>query len=127
MKKRPLSPHLQIYKPQLTSVLSILHRFSAVLMLGGLMALVGYFTTLVLLPTFFTMVHSFLTSLTGKILVSLFLLVFWFFVGTSIRYLVWDTGRGFSLQEVYASGQFAVLMTFVLTAFTILALWGKLI
>lgn len=91
------------------------------------MALIGYFTTLVLLPGFFTMVHTFLTSLIGKFLIGIFLLVFWFFVGTSIRYLVWDTGRGFSLEAVYASGQFAILMTFLLTAFTILALWVKLI
>lgn len=76
MKKRPLSPHLQIYKPQLTSVLSILHRFSALMMLGGLMALIGYFTTLVLLPGFFTMVHTFLTSLIGKFLIGIFC---WFF------------------------------------------------
>ena len=91
------------------------------------MALVGYFTALVLLPEVFTALHAFLTSLIGRLFVGLFFLIFWFFIGTSIRCLVWDTGRGLSLETVYASGQFVVLMTFFLTAFTVLALWVKLI
>jgi succinate dehydrogenase / fumarate reductase cytochrome b subunit len=69
---------------------------------------------------------SAVAMLWGKALLSIFILFFWFFVGTSLRYLVWDTGRGFELKNVYASGFFVLIMSVVLTAFSVLALWGKL-
>lgn len=125
-KQRPLSPHLQIYKPQLTSSLSIFHRFSALIMLGGIFALIGFFYSVTMRAGLYTYLSSAIAMIWGKALLSIFILFFWFFVGTSLRYLVWDTGRGFELKNVYASGFFVLIMSVVLTAFSVLALWGKL-
>jgi succinate dehydrogenase / fumarate reductase cytochrome b subunit len=125
-KQRPLSPHLQIYKPQLTSSLSIFHRFSALIMLGGVLALIGFFYSIAMKSELYACFSSAVAMLWGKALLSIFILFFWFFVGTSLRYLVWDTGRGFELKNVYASGFFVLIMSVVLTAFSVLALWGKL-
>ena len=89
--KRPLSPHLQIYKPQLTSVLSITHRFTGVVL--------SLFS--ILIP------FSLLIISLGSDYYQLFLLIFL------------DMGLGLSIKDSYMSGYLVILLSVILTSFTI--------
>lgn len=121
--KRPLSPHLSIYKPQISSVLSIMHRITGVflfifvlalswLMIFMLSSSMGF---LLLECDFSTIVNSFLFK--ACLLGGLFCLYFHLFNG--IRHLFWDIGLGFEISSMYKSGWFVVFCTLLMTAFTL--------
>lgn len=119
-KGRPLSPHLTIYKPQISSVLSILHRITGVANFVGLSVLIWWFFLLTykfdnILESGFTqfMKGSFGIAILIAFTFSLFLHLF-----TGIRHLFWDMGKGFSLKSMTVSGLLAVFSAVVMTAFT---------
>lgn len=114
---RPLSPHLSIYKFQLTSVLSITNRATGVALHCGLLGFAG---AMVLLPNSYPYYLTLLAgSAAGKAAIALakFALGWPFFFHTlnGVRHLVWDMGRGFSLKTLYKSG-YAVVVLSVLAA-----------
>ncbi|MCP4923111.1 MAG: succinate dehydrogenase, cytochrome b556 subunit [bacterium] len=117
--KRPLSPHLQIYRPQLTSILSIVHRLTGFALSIGFGALVCWIVALAVGGGYLTDVHSFWGTFFGKLLLLgwLFCFVYHFFNG--IRHLFWDAGLGLELPAVYGSG-WAVL---ALSGIGTLGLW----
>lgn len=119
MKPRPLSPHLQIYKPQLTSVLSILHRLTGLYLSLGLIVLVGWIIAIKTGPDAFAFVKGLSASWLGLLMLFgwTFSLVYHFCSG--IRHLFWDVGCGFSLKNTYLSGWAVVIISIVLT----IALW----
>ena len=112
---RPLSPHLSIYKPQITSTLSILHRATGL----------GLYVGLVLIAVWFLAniygCSSCLDSLMGSDIVHLILVLWtlaWFYhLLNGVRHLCWDTGHGYSLRAVTISG-WAVLVGTVVMTFT---------
>ncbi|MCD6035712.1 MAG: succinate dehydrogenase cytochrome b-556 subunit [Rickettsiales bacterium] len=111
--RRPLSPHLTIYKPQISTVLSILHRLTGVgLFLGALFLswgiIAGIYGCNCLLAVFGTVI--------GKIFLFGWSWALFFHLCTGIRHLFWDMGKGFALPTMAKSGIFAVIMSFVLTA-----------
>jgi succinate dehydrogenase / fumarate reductase cytochrome b subunit len=113
-KKRPLSPHLSIYKPQISTVLSIGHRLSGT----GL-----FFMIIVLSWWFILWVMSkfdpaYLAVFDNKIVKTLLILTsygFFYHLCTGIRHLIWDTGRGFSIRAINYSGIVAILASIILT------------
>lgn len=113
---RPLSPHLQIYRPQITSVLSILHRITGVgLLLGGVLV-VWWLLAAATGPEYFALVDGLITSWLGHlVLLGLTWALCYHFLN-GIRHLVWDTGRGFDLEMVDKSGMAVVIGSAVLTA-----------
>ena len=103
---RPLSPHLTIYKFQLTSMLSITHRATGI---GLHFGLLGFAGAMVLLPNSYPYYVTLLAgSAGGKALLaaSKFIISWPFFFHTfnGIRHLVWDMGKGFSIKTLYKSG-----------------------
>ncbi|ABI56681.1 succinate dehydrogenase, cytochrome b556 subunit [Alkalilimnicola ehrlichii MLHE-1] len=112
---RPLSPHLQVYKPQLTSVLSICHRGSGVVLALGSIILVWWLSALAAGPEAFATVNGVVGSFIGKVILFLFTLALFYHLCNGIRHLVWDTGRGFELESVYRSGYLVVIASVVLT------------
>ena len=102
---RPLSPHLTIYRPQWTSVISILHRVTGVGLALGAMLVVWWFLAAATGPEAFATADGFLTSWLGHLILlgSTWALCFHFLNG--IRHLWWDTGRGFDLEKVELSGK----------------------
>ena len=113
--RRPLSPHLQVYRPQLTSVLSIMNRVTGIAISAGTLLLVWWLVAAASGPSAFGVVQDFLGSFIG-----LFVLFGWtaslmyhFFGG--IRHLVWDSGHGYDLPQVHASGWAVVAATGVST------------
>ena len=117
-RERPLSPFMigQVYRPQLTSVLSILHRATGVALALGAFALVAWLLAVAGEGQSFASFQAIAGSLVGKLALMAFAacLVYHFLNG--IRHLLWDVGWGFELPRVYASGYVVVAMTLVLTA-----------
>ncbi len=116
IKERPLSPHLRIYKPQISSVLSIFHRASGIALFFGLIALVWW---IIYLPYMEDpencVVWRFFSMPLGKAF-----LIFWsyslfFHFCTGIRHLFWDFGKGFSIKALHISGWSAVVISIILT------------
>jgi succinate dehydrogenase / fumarate reductase cytochrome b subunit len=120
-RTRPLSPNIQIYRPQLTSVLSIANRITGVVLSMYAVALVGWLVAGAAGPQAYSTVHAFIQSWVGQIL--LFGGTFSFFVHLcgGIRHLVWDAGYGFELRAIYASGWAVVVASAALTAATWIA------
>jgi len=112
---RPLSPHLQIYRWQLTSVLSILHRASGVALTVGAILLVWWLVAAAGGPEDYARVQGFLGSWVGRILLFGWSLALFYHLCNGLRHLWWDTGRGFELKSVYASGWAVVGGTVALT------------
>lgn len=113
---RPLSPHLSVYRPQWTSVLSIIHRITGVGMTLGAFLIVWWFLAAATGEDYFEFVDGLLTSWLGyAVLLGLtWALSFHFLNG--IRHLFWDIGRGFDLDQVELSGKIVLAGSIILTA-----------
>ena len=110
--QRPLSPHLQIYKPQITSVLSIFHRLTGVFLSLGSVVLVVWLVSLGAYahdPAFYTCVHDFFANPLGQLLLMGWTFSFFYHMANGIRHLVWDAGCGYDLKTVTMTG-WAVLL-----------------
>ncbi len=106
--KRPLSPHLQVYKPQLTSMLSILHRLTGVALAAGTLLLVWWLVAAAAGPEAFGTVQAFVGSWLGRLLLLGWTFALLYHLCNGVRHLVWDVGWGFELTQVYASGWIVV-------------------
>ena len=112
---RPLSPDLQIYRPQLTSVLSISHRATGIALSVGALLLILWLIAAALWPQAYSAVQGFLRSWLGLILMFGWTFSLFFHLCNGIRHLVWDAGYGFELRTIYASGWTVVTASIVLT------------
>jgi succinate dehydrogenase / fumarate reductase, cytochrome b subunit len=114
-QERPLSPHLQVYKPQLTSVMSIVHRGTGVVLALGSLFLALWLMAAAGEGAAYAHAAALLTSLPGKL--ALFALsaalVYHFLNG--LRHLFWDAGRGYALSQAYASGYAVLVLAVILT------------
>jgi succinate dehydrogenase cytochrome b subunit len=113
---RPLSPHLQVYRWQLTSVLSILHRFAGLALSLGAILLVWWLVAAAEGPHGYAGMQAFLGSWLGRLLLFGWTLALFYHLCNGLRHLLWDTGRGFELRQVYAGGWAVVAATVALTA-----------
>ena len=104
LRPRPLSPHLQIDRPQLTSVLSILHRATGILISAGAVILVWWLVALASGPESYAFLSVLIGSVPGRLLLFGWTLCFFYHLANGIRHLWWDTGRGLDLPSVYHSG-----------------------
>ena len=112
---RPLSPHLQVYRPQITSVLSISHRISGVFMAAGLVVLVYWLSSLAGGPAAYADALAVIGSWPVQLLLFGWTLAFFYHFLNGIRHLIWDTGRGFEIHQVASSGKVVVIAAAVLT------------
>lgn len=113
---RPLSPHLQVYRWEITMFLSILHRMTGVALAVGALAFTLWLVAVLQTGQTFTLFYTFAKSPLG-IVVSygwMFALVFHFING--IRHLVWDTGLGVNTRAAKLSGWIVLLGSFVVTS-----------
>tara|TARA_R110002110_G_scaffold85816_4_gene223888 strand:+ start:231504 stop:231899 length:396 start_codon:yes stop_codon:yes gene_type:complete len=123
---RPLSPHVQVYRPQFTSVLSILHRITGIGLAGGTLLLVWWLIAAAAGPTEFDAVQNFIGSIVGRILLLAWSFALYYHLCNGIRHLFWDAGKGFELGTAYASGLLAVVAATVLTAISWVAGYASL-
>jgi succinate dehydrogenase / fumarate reductase cytochrome b subunit len=115
---RPLSPHLQIYRPQLTSVLSITHRATGVALAVGTLLLAWWLIAAATGPEAYAVVQGVLASWIGRLLLLGWTVSLFYHLCNGIRHLFWDVGYGFELRTTYVSGWLVILATIVLTAAT---------
>lgn len=120
-KQRPLSPHLQIYKPQMTSVLSILHRMTGVGLILGLVVFVAWLVALATGIGAYADFMAVATTTPGKILLFAWAWALCYHLCTGVRHLVWDTGKALEIKSAYRAG-YAVLL--VSTLLTVLVCYG---
>ena len=112
---RPLSPHLQVYRPQLTSVLSILHRITGVILSVGLLYLVLWLIMVAAGPGPYAKFLAFHSSILGRLLMFGWTLCLFYHLSNGIRHLCWDAGWGLELDAAYKSGWLVVAATVGLT------------
>ena len=112
---RPLSPDIQIYRPQLTSVLSITHRITGIALSVGAVSLVFWLIAAAAGPQAYAAVQGFLRSSIGFVLLFGCTFALFFHLCNGIRHLVWDAGYGFELRTIYASGWSVVAASTALT------------
>jgi len=120
-RARPLSPHLQIYRPQLTSVLSILHRATGVILALGALLIAAWFVAVAAGPGAYQTAHAALNSWAGCALLICWTLCAFYHLCNGIRHLAWDAGFGFELPAAYSSGKAVIAATVILTALAWLA------
>ena len=113
--RRPLSPHLQVYKPQLTSMLSIVHRLTGVGLAGGTVFLAWWLIAAAAGPGPYGTAQAFFGSWLGYLILFGLSVSLVYHLCNGIRHLFWDAGFGFELKNVYASGYAVLAATAALT------------
>ena len=114
---RPISPHIQIYKPQLTSVLSITHRMTGMFTFLGSICILIWLVTL----AWDASSYQFLADVAASVPVQVFLF-FWtlsmvYHLFNGVRHLMWDAGKGFEIPEIYRSGKLVIGLSLIVTIF----------
>lgn len=112
---RPLSPHLQVYRWQLTSVMSILHRASGIALSAGAILLVWWLVAAAAGPQPYAGVQDFLGSWLGLLMLFGWSVALFYHLCNGLRHLWWDSGHGLELPSVYAGGWVVVAATAALT------------
>lgn len=121
---RPLSPHLQVYKPQITSVLSITHRATGVALSIGTILWVYWLVAIAMGPAAYADAQSCLASIPARIVLIGWTFALYYHLCNGIRHLYWDLGRGFDMKSVYISGYAVVFTSIAATAATWLCALG---
>ncbi len=116
MNRRPLSPHLQIYRPQLTSVLSILHRGTGIVIAVGSLLTAAWLLAVATGAEAFNVASCLVNSIPGKVLVLAWSACTAYHLCNGIRHLAWDAGFGFELHQVYLTGRLVLVGTILITA-----------
>ena len=119
---RPLSPHLQVYKLQLTSALSILHRMTGVALAVGTLLLVWWLIAAASGSDSFNMVQTFIGTWFGRLMLFGWSFALFYHLCNGIRHLFWDMGQGYELPTVAASGWAVVIISIALTGIS--WVWG---
>ncbi|NZA27028.1 succinate dehydrogenase, cytochrome b556 subunit [Luteimonas sp. SJ-92] len=115
-RERPLSPHLQVYRWQITMTMSILHRTTGIALALGAFGLVWWLLAVARGGDAYAAAADCLASPLGMLAAFGFSLALVYHLLNGIRHLLWDSGWGFELPEVYRSGYAVFALTVVLTA-----------
>lgn len=116
---RPLSPHLQIYKPQLTSVMSIIHRFTGICFIAALFLVCIWIYFLCQGEKSYYEFCNFLNYPIIKFFIYAILASCYYHLLNGIRYLIWSIGIGYELNRVYIGGWLVTFFVCALTIFTV--------
>ncbi len=111
----PTSPHMSVYRWQITMTLSILHRLSGVVLLSAALGLVYWLVALAMGPAAFAQAHWFFSLWIGQALLCLWSLAFFYHLLNGIRHLTWDAGYGFTKRVYRSSGWLVVVSAVALT------------
>lgn len=113
---RPLSPHLQIYKPQMTSVMSVLHRATGAALAIGLMLIVWMLVAAASGTDAFNVFLRFCNSGIGQLMLFGWTFSLYYHMCNGIRHLFWDAGFLFEIKNAYKAGYVVLFFAFGLTA-----------
>lgn len=113
--KRPMSPHLQVWRWHVTMATSIFHRASAVALYVGSLLLVGWLVAAASGPEVYAAYEGLLLSPVGLLLLFAFTAAATFHFANGLRHLLWDMGKGLDVKDANASGWFVILFAAVAT------------
>ncbi len=116
---RPLSPHLQIYKPMLTMTLSIVHRLTGAVLYFGTLLLCWWLIAAAVGPEYFAYVQDFMGSYLGRFILFGYTWALIHHMLGGLRHLIWDTGHGFELP----TAELMARLTIGGSVITTLAVW----
>jgi succinate dehydrogenase cytochrome b subunit len=114
--QRPLSPHIQVYRWQITMWLSSLHRITGALLSLGAVTLAIWLIALASGPAAFANVQKVVGSTWFKLPLVAWTFCFFFHLSNGVRHLVWDVGVGFDRAKIRASGWTVVIVAVLATA-----------
>ena len=117
---RPLSPHISIYRPQLTSITSILTRITGNAMLISALFIVWWFLAAASGAESFARANWWLTSFIGDVIMFFSVLGLWYHTLAGIRHLIWDTGRFMDIPMAEKLGWACIGGSVVLTLLTVI-------
>lgn len=125
-ESRPLSPHLQIYKLQITSGLSILHRGTGIVLFAGALLAALWYIALSQGPDTYHMMQGFLFHPLGLLILLGWSFSFFYHLCNGIRHLFWDIGLGYDMPTVRKTGWTVVVLSFLLTSLAwVLGIFAK--
>jgi len=113
---RPLSPHLQVYRPEWTSILSIIHRATGVTLSIGAVYIAWWLVSAATGEAYYESFMWFAGSIVGNLLFMGFTFCLFYHLCNGLRHLAWDTGRNLELESAYKSGLAVLAGACVLTA-----------
>ena len=119
-KERPLSPHLSVYKPQITMVLSITHRILGSFLAVSTPVLVYWLMTIASGPGAYAALQDCFSHWFAKLFLLAWTFAFFYHMCNGIRHLFWDVGRGYEIENLYKSGYAVVAVASTLTLVTII-------
>lgn len=112
---RPLSPHLQVYRPQLTSILSITHRATGVVLSLGTLGLICWLMALATGASAYQEVQGFYGSVIGKLFLFGWSYALFYHLCNGVRHLLWDAGKNLDIEGVNRGGLVMLAASAVLT------------
>ncbi len=122
-RQRPLSPHLQVYRPQMTSVMSIMHRAAGIVLTTGTLVMTAWLVSLAMGAERYGIVAAALGHPLGQFVLFGYSVALIYHALNGIRHLGWDIGIGLSIPEVYRNGQLVLVLTAILTVVLWTAVW----
>ncbi|MGH8308096.1 MAG: succinate dehydrogenase, cytochrome b556 subunit [Gammaproteobacteria bacterium] len=117
---RPLSPHLGIYRWQITMTMSIVHRATGIWLSLGTLALIYWLIAAAAGPQAYTTAQVLFGSWIGQILMWTWTFCLFYHLCNGIRHLFWDSVQGFEIRTFYITGYSVWLIAFVLTALALI-------
>lgn len=118
-RERPLSPHLQIYRPQINMVMSILHRLTGAALYVGSLLLAWWLLAAATSPGYFAYVNGLFATWPGMIVLAAYSWALIHHMLGGMRHFVWDTGSGLDIPSVDLLSWSTIVLSVLLTA----ALW----
>jgi succinate dehydrogenase / fumarate reductase cytochrome b subunit len=113
--RRPMSPHLQVYKPQISSMSSIFHRITGAALGLGTLLLTLWLVCAASGDNAFSIIQAFLASWIGLLILIGFTIALFYHFCNGIRHLAWDAGKGYELPTMHRTGNLVFVATVVLT------------
>lgn len=117
--KRPLSPHLSIYRPQLTSISSIVNRITGVSLLLAAVLIVWWLLAVATSPEAYAQANGVITSLIGDVVMALSAWAIWYHYLAGLRHLYFDAGNGLEVETAEKLGWVVVIGSVVLSVVTL--------
>ena len=120
-RERPLAPFMlgPYYKPQITSVMSLMHRLTGIALAVGMFVLMAWLVAMMRGPEAYAGFSACIASVPGQIVMAVFVFALVYHFLNGIRHLAWDLGLGFTIPQLYKTGWTVVALTTVVT----LLLW----
>ena len=117
-KERPLSPHLTVYRPQITMVLSITHRIMGAFLAVSTPFLICWLMSIAAGPSAYASVQDVLSNWFVKLVLLAWAFAIFYHMCNGIRHLFWDVGHGYEIESLYRSGYMVVGSASILTLIT---------